>query len=128
MSQNLCLSELKCTRCKEIKPREEFNKRSTVGTRGYRSHCKKCDADRKLIMRFGITLEEWDQLLKAQGNKCQICKRKPSKNKPRFHVDHNHKTGEVRGLLCNGCNTRLGWVEKHLESCLYCLILKVVKG
>lgn len=69
---------------------------------------KQKDIFRKnLKYRYGITPEEYYSLLKKQGNKCAICGKKSSKEGKRFAVDHNHKTGFIRGLLCNYCNTRL---------------------
>ena len=54
---------------------------------------------------YGITIEDYDAILQAQGGKCAICKGGTSKNF--FAVDHNHKNGKVRGLLCARCNTGL---------------------
>ena len=53
---------------------------------------------------YGITLKQFNQLKREQGGRCKICKNKPKK----FVVDHNHKTGKVRGLLCPRCNNLLG--------------------
>jgi len=65
--------------------------------------------DAYLKRRYGITLEEYNRLLEAQGGVCAIHKgpetRKGSKH---FQVDHDHATGKVRGLLCSNCNTMLG--------------------
>lgn len=60
---------------------------------------------------YGITLEDYNKLLAEQSGKCYICNREPYSNKP-LHVDHCHKTGEVRGLLCARCNWYLGVIEK----------------
>ncbi len=60
-----------------------------------------------LKMRYGITLPEYLILHKHQKHACQICKRKQSCFKKRLSVDHNHKTGHIRGLLCGYCNTKL---------------------
>jgi hypothetical protein len=60
---------------------------------------------RKLLKnKYGLTVEEYDKMLIAQGGKC-ICGRN---HKNRLHVDHNHKNGEIRGLLCYRCNYALG--------------------
>lgn len=59
---------------------------------------------------YGIGKDEYENLLREQGGVCAICNNPPSgkaKNK-HLHVDHNHKTGEVRGLLCSHCNAGLG--------------------
>ena len=60
---------------------------------------------RYLMRTYGITLEQYDLLLKRQSRVCAICKRKP---KAMLCVDHCHKKGRVRGLLCHQCNFALG--------------------
>jgi hypothetical protein len=50
-------------------------------------------------------MDEYELILAAQGGKCAICRGGTSKR--HFAVDHNHKTGEVRGLLCGRCNSGL---------------------
>jgi hypothetical protein len=67
---------------------------------------------------FGISLEEYTRLLQAQEGKCAICgstspgpQRKSASKPPSFSVDHDHKTGAVRGLLCEKCNRGLGQFE-----------------
>ena len=62
-------------------------------------------ADR-LAKIFNITPEEYDQILEVQGGGCGICGRAPRDGK-RHAVDHDHKTGFVRGLLCFMCNKRV---------------------
>jgi Recombination endonuclease VII len=58
-----------------------------------------------LSSRYGLSVEEFDELFSAQKNACAICKKKIG---TRLHVDHCHKTGRVRGLLCVPCNRGLG--------------------
>lgn len=60
---------------------------------------------------YGITLEEYDQLLEAQGGGCAICGAKESTRGRRLGVDHNHETKKVRGLLCNHCNSLIGFAK-----------------
>lgn len=55
-----------------------------------------------LKRKYGITEEQYEELLLAQAGKCAICLCKPRTR--RLAVDHNHKTGEIRGLLCSRCN------------------------
>lgn len=68
----------------------------------------------QLKTKYGITVEEYQTLLDAQGGACAICKRTEPIGRVAtvgpmwLHVDHNHKTGRVRGLLCMECNTGLG--------------------
>jgi hypothetical protein len=52
--------------------------------------------------RLGLTQADYDRLLAAQGGVCAICERPPKTR--RLHVDHDHKSGKVRGLLCFTCN------------------------
>lgn len=65
-------------------------------------------ADRKMRAKFGMSLAQYDALLFAQGGECAICGTASPGGHGRFHIDHNHKTGAVRGLLCTNCNTGLG--------------------
>jgi len=60
------------------------------------------------MRRYGITIEEYEILLAEQNNGCAICAALTGANGKRLSVDHNHQTGEVRGLLCDDCNTALG--------------------
>jgi len=57
-----------------------------------------------LKRRYGMTVEEYIEVNNEQMSACKICR----KNFPRLHVDHDHETGKVRGLLCQNCNTALG--------------------
>ncbi len=67
-----------------------------------------------LKAKFGITVEQYDEMLAAQGGACAICQGPPGGRWERFHVDHDHATGKVRGLLCHGCNTAIGLLgERH---------------
>lgn len=65
--------------------------------------------------RFGITAEEYDAMFQAQGGVCAICKQPETRNLGEgvvnMGVDHDHRTGAVRGLLCHRCNTIMGMLE-----------------
>lgn len=66
----------------------------------------------KLCRNFGITIWEFDELCNSQRGKCAICGKEETttthgKTRP-LSVDHNHRTGAVRGLLCSTCNIGLG--------------------
>ena len=66
---------------------------------------------------YGISLQEARELLEFQDNECAICCNELDLDKPRgFYVDHDHDTGEVRGLLCCGCNTGLGQLGDSIEG------------
>jgi hypothetical protein len=61
-------------------------------------------------LRIRVSSRQYDELLRRQGGKCAICgcENKQNKRKERLAVDHDHRTGAIRGLLCGRCNTGLG--------------------
>jgi len=67
-----------------------------------------------LKRKYGITLEQYDELLAEQGGGCGICGRLP-RDDISLHVDHDHLTGAIRGLLCFRCNNALGDFEDDYE-------------
>lgn len=70
----------------------------------------------RLLFKYGLTLEDYDRMLRAQNGVCAICSL-PERSKSRngtiqpLAIDHDHETGQVRGLLCARCNAVLGWIE-----------------
>lgn len=62
-----------------------------------------------LKRNYGLTLQSYAEMLEQQNGSCVLCHRKPGKRP--LHVDHNHLTGKVRGLLCHQCNWYLGIIE-----------------
>lgn len=69
------------------------------------------------LKRYGLTVEEYYKLYTQQNNVCKICKR-PCATGRELSVDHCHKTGKVRGLLCSKCNSALGGFEDNIEVIL----------
>jgi hypothetical protein len=69
---------------------------------------KQKDWNRQLKRKYGISLQDYEQLLAETDHKCQICGKTEEENGKRLAVDHCHKTEEVRGILCDTCNTGLG--------------------
>ena len=66
-------------------------------------------------VRYGITQTKYQSLLNSQNNRCLLCGTKfDSNSKP--HVDHCHASGRVRGLLCNPCNTMLGFAKDNPKT------------
>jgi hypothetical protein len=84
--------------------------------REYVESGKKAESDRRsyLKRKYGITLEQYDAMLEAQGGVCAIC-REPRLKERTLHVDHDHETGEIRGLLCFRCNNALGDLRENYE-------------
>jgi len=62
-----------------------------------------------LKRKYGITQEDYDLMLENQSHGCNICG--APRGRSRLSVDHCHTTGKVRGLLCNNCNSGLGWFK-----------------
>lgn len=71
----------------------------------------------RLKKNYGMTLEEYNHMVESCNNQCQICGHTPdgSKLDTRLCVDHNHETGEVRGLICRRCNLMLGYAIDNPE-------------
>lgn len=132
-----------CTKCEEEKPISDFYQRSN--NRGVDSQCKVCirrqtkegkqeNPERKkeanirwhLSKRYGITLEQYNDILQKQNNCCAICDKHKDEFKVRLAVDHNHVTGEIRGLLCTFCNHRL--IGRHRDGNLLRKMADYVDG
>lgn len=95
----------KCSLCKVTKPVKAFARRG----KRWQSACRECRRNFHYMHRYGITRKQYDKMLKKQKGRCKICGNKPSRGP--LHVDHNHESGRVRGLLCTSCNRILGWFE-----------------
>lgn len=86
----------------------------------YKSYgCKACTKERRMETlghrrdlnykrKFGITLEQYNEMFLKQNGLCLGCYKHQKDDKRAFAVDHNHTTGKVRGLLCGNCNVALG--------------------
>ena len=135
-----------CSQCKEEKPIEEFSIANSAWC-GRAASCKKCvsayakkrrltkegyeeSRNSQLKQNYGMTLEFYNVLLSAQDGVCAICG-KPETSKGQggrvrqLSVDHCHKTGTVRGLLCSDCNTALGMFgddEERLSNAINYLV------
>ena len=62
-----------------------------------------------------VTAKDYELLLIKQNNACAICGRVPNKKEKRLSIDHDHKTNEVRGLLCSNCNAGLGMFKDDID-------------
>jgi len=86
----------------------EFKQKSS----NHKRYCLECVPERSWrarASRYGIGKKQWDFMLQNQKGCCALCERIPEV------VDHCHKEGIVRGLLCNSCNTNLKFLEKELS-------------
>lgn len=116
-----------CNKCNTTKPLSEFHKKAGRKD-GHSSTCKACvnnrtrpydkdaDKDRKLRKAYGITLQEYNEILESQGGVCAICGGTESAKGRMMAVDHCHETGTIRGILCSHCNRGLGFFRDNIDS------------
>lgn len=126
----ISITEKLCRNCDTIKPISEFSKKRGNVSKPAR-HCWDCrrvryakrqsedsQSERSQAVRFkaylrrryGITIEQYETILRNQRGVCAICLR-ANRNDIKLAIDHDHVTGHVRGLLCIPCNTMLGWLS-----------------
>lgn len=100
--------------------RERHNELARISHQRHKHKHVQRNREYHLKRMFGLTQELYDEMLRGQEGKCLICGTdKPNgRSRKYFSVDHCHKTGKVRGLLCHVCNTKLGWFESHTKSIL----------
>ena len=129
----------KCTVCKTWKSMDEyFNSKRSKDGKGYR--CKSCDKKvraksrsrskatqdgyrrRQVAFAHGITVDDYDRMFDNQDGKCAICgttnphgEGSNSTYLKNLSIDHCHKTGRIRGLLCNKCNRGIGLLQDDSE-------------
>ena len=81
-----------------------------------KAHHPKFRLQRNLKYNYGLSLEDYEKMLFLQGYACAICRTKDWRGRgKRPCVDHDHKTGKVRGLLCSNCNTGLGMFNDNYD-------------
>lgn len=125
-----------CPSCAVDKVRSEFSIRQSGPRKGHLSaYCKSCAVEKnrrvperyarigrpsKLKSLYGITVGDYDRMLAEQRGGCAICGSADAKHRKytrakvaAFSVDHDHKTGKVRGLLCSPCNRALGLINDN---------------
>jgi len=109
-----CLEYGKTENGKAIKKKYQ---RSEKGKQAQRRYAATINGQQKrlnnnLRSKYGFTLKEYNKLFKQQNGQCVICGHYQSELSKRLHVDHDHNTGEIRGLLCDNCNRGIG----HLKN------------
>jgi len=123
----------KCARCKKNLPSINFskNKRAKDGLHSWCQQCKRVMQrkyskkhnitparkryirDYHLRERYDISLEDFNELFVKQNGCCAICNIHQAQTSRRFHLDHNHKTKQIRGLLCESCNHLIGQANEN---------------
>lgn len=113
-----------CGHCKKFK---EYFFIDNNRKEGLSSWCKECISDRhqrdyklkikpkcrsRLLKKlYGLSLADYNAKLIAQDHRCAICRKHQLESIRAFAVDHNHTTGQIRALLCPGCNWKIGFLE-----------------
>lgn len=113
-----------CSKCLADKLLSEFDK-DRLNKDGHKGYCRKCrrvlyGQNNKSVARkshlqrtYGLTVDEYDGLLTYQNHACGICgKQDPLGN---LSIDHDHQTGQIRGLLCRACNAAIGALNDDPE-------------
>lgn len=132
------MAEKRCPKCTQTKDHSLFY-RSKTAKDNCSSYCKVCQNLRStsyarenkdkiptigysLKRRYGITADDYANMLDKQNYSCAICKTSQCETGRNFAVDHCHTTKKVRGLLCSSCNIGLGQFKDNIE-----LIEKAIK-
>lgn len=82
--------------------------KKSIAQKGIYDAKDRLQADKYIRRKYGITIEDYDQMLLAQNGLCGACRTLSTR---KLAIDHDHETGEVRGLLCGNCNTALGMLK-----------------
>lgn len=120
-----------CYICKEEKPPELMyrNGRCKPCSAAYRLAHQQGEYKERMMARrtpeyyrkvnlksaWGMSPEDFAARLEKQGGKCAICDTTTPGGKGAFHIDHDHSTGKIRGLLCHRCNVGLGQFQDNID-------------
>ena len=121
-----------CTHCKIDKPEKDYYiRKNRPNGKGRLSECKECMKsrvmnrynkdpdlvnDKRAAKLYGITLEQVQEMREQSGGVCGICNREGKHHHKRLVIDHDHKTGKVRGLICSSCNSMIGWCGEDTQT------------
>jgi len=97
----------RCSGCKRILPKSRFSKNQ--------AYCVDCAREYQWRIKFGLTPEDVYKIYLQQNGKCAICGKEGKQNQ-NLAIDHDKKTGSIRGLLCSKCNTGIGLLGDNLEG------------
>ena len=107
----------KCNKCGEwLKRTNEFFSKDKSSYDGLGFRCKLCKTYENIEYHYGLDRKAYKEMYDEQSGRCALCRKNlylPNRIlKTNIHVDHNHETGIVRGMLCMNCNVNLGWYLK----------------
>lgn len=112
------MTTTECKKCNTHKQEHEFYLKDRAAGR-LDTTCKAC---RIIILReknLGVTQADYLKMYTSQNGKCGICERRLySKRYKAFCVDHDHKDGHIRGLLCHNCNGAIGMLQDDESNLL----------
>lgn len=113
----------KCLRCKKEKALTGFGWSGYIkkdGSKSSCSYCKTCQNELRVQRKYGVNYEQYLKMLKTQDGCCANpgCKavEPGAPGRTRFYIDHDHKTGKIRGLLCHSCNLALGHTKDDVDK------------
>lgn len=121
----LKVKEIDCSQCGQMKPHSEFTKTQLArrlskktSENGNKGSCKECVRNYDRLRRYKVTPDMIKERLIAQNSKCAIGFCSAKIDAETAHVDHDHHTGKVRGLLCINCNTGIGKCGDKVDKLL----------
>jgi hypothetical protein len=127
MPRKIQEGKIHCRNCKKYLDQSKFRMKP-IANKPYflKNHCEDCRIElqhRKTLKKHSMTLEEYLEIKKKQGDTCKICGNHESGYRTRLSVDHDHAccSGEIscgkcfRGLLCHSCNMALGSVKDNVD-------------
>lgn len=107
------------SRCKKcVAEYDKYYQQSEKGRR-YRKKYQQSEKGKMSVLKshlklvYGITIEEWNKVFFEQNGCCAICGIHQSELNRQLDIDHNHRTGKIRGLLCNNCNRMIGIAKEN---------------
>lgn len=102
-----------CYGCKQDKdPSEFYGDKNRTARGGLNGYCKDCARWNIRVTKKGGTLRQGRDLLAASDGTCPICGSHPDQ----LHIDHDHRSGKMRALVCRKCNNALAYMEMFIEQ------------
>lgn len=92
----------------------EKRKKHTIDWMKLHPERTKAIAKKARLKRYGLTPDAYEAMFVGQGRRCAACPATTSGSKHDWHIDHDHETGHVRGILCHHCNNTLGQAKDSI--------------